>query len=158
MTASTTRRLMLAAAAASALPAWAQTPGEKTIRFVLRGEAEVLMGKNVSRRRVWGRRDASTRARGEPRPAPPPTHHSPPSVRHFLLLARADDHPQVPEGLPEEERGPPHRRHPGADRRQRRRTQLFFHRKGRNQIGPTIDHAGDGLNFAGGDEIATRID
>ena len=35
MTASTTRRLMLAAAAASALPAWAQTPGEKTIRFVL---------------------------------------------------------------------------------------------------------------------------
>jgi tripartite-type tricarboxylate transporter receptor subunit TctC len=35
MTASTTRRLMLAAAAASALPAWAQTPGEKTIRVVL---------------------------------------------------------------------------------------------------------------------------
>jgi tripartite-type tricarboxylate transporter receptor subunit TctC len=35
MTASTTRRLMLAAAAASALPAWAQAPGEKTIRFVL---------------------------------------------------------------------------------------------------------------------------
>ncbi len=34
MTASTTRRLMLAAAAASALPAPAQTPGEKTIRFV----------------------------------------------------------------------------------------------------------------------------
>jgi tripartite-type tricarboxylate transporter receptor subunit TctC len=35
MTASTTRRLMLTAAAASALPAWAQAPGEKTIRFVL---------------------------------------------------------------------------------------------------------------------------
>ncbi len=35
MTASTTRRLMLAAAAASALPAWAQTSGERTIRIVL---------------------------------------------------------------------------------------------------------------------------
>lgn len=35
MTPSTNRRLMLGAAAASALPAWAQTAGEKTVRIVL---------------------------------------------------------------------------------------------------------------------------
>lgn len=64
----------------------------QTIRFVMRGEAEILMGKNVSARRA-ARGGGSIALHSGRRP----------TKLALLPVCAADDDPQVHQGLPEEE-------------------------------------------------------